>query len=388
MNDRLVYLDNAATTFPKSREVLNQMVETYCRLGASPGRGSYDLSAEAEEFVAQTRQKLANFFNAPDPERVIFSSNATDALNIAIQGIVEPGDHVVSTRLEHNSVLRTLYHLKQRNWINYDLVPFDEQGLVDPGDIRKAIRPNTKLVIVCHASNVLGTIQPLAKIGRVCAEHDINLLVDAAQSAGQILIDMAAWNISALAFTGHKALLGPSGTGGLLLAREVKINVTKYGGTGIDSQKLIHTQTFPHRLEAGTQNLLGIIGISAALDYLGKKGLVEIRKREMDMFIRLRKSLATLNRVTFYTPFVPERNIPLAICNIKGLSSVDLASILDGDYNIAVRAGLQCAPLVHRDLGTSPTGAIRLSIGHFNTGEDIDDAVSAIKEICESLERK
>lgn len=381
MSDRVIYLDNAATTFPKPREVLDRMIESYSRAGVSPGRGSYDLAVEAEDLVAQTRLKLAGFFGAPDPDRVVFASNATDALNLAIQGILGPGDHVVSTRLEHNSVLRPLHHLKERGWIDFDLVPFDSRGFVDPEDVARAIRSNTRLAIVSHASNVLGTVQPVQEIARVCGERGVPVLLDAAQSAGQIPIDMTIWSVSAVAFTGHKALMGPSGIGGLVCSPDLAIKAIRFGGTGVESRSPIHTQTFPHRLEAGTINLLGVIGLSAGLDYLEREGMARIRQREMGLLRRLREGLASLDKVILYTPVESERSVPLTICNVEGLNPMDVGAILDGDYNIAVRTGLHCAPLVHADLGIASTGAIRFSLGRFNTEEDIDATLRAMAEI-------
>lgn len=377
----MIYLDNAATTFPKPQEVLERMVEVYSRLGVSPGRGSYDLAVEAEQLVAETRRKLANFFGAPDPDRVIFASNATDALNLAIQGIVKQGDHVVSTCLEHNSVLRPLYHLREQGRITYDLVPFDSQGFVDPQDVARAIRPNTSLVIVTHASNVLGTIQPVQDIASICAERGVPLLIDTAQSAGQVPIDMAGWGVSAIAFTGHKSLLGPTGTGGLICSPDLKIESTRFGGTGVDSKNLVHTPTFPHRLEAGTLNLLGIIGLAAGLDYLQKEGIVEMRQREMALIRRLRDGLASLPRITLYGSDPGDNHVPLLCCNIQGLNPTDVGSILDGDYGIAVRTGLHCAPLVHTSLGTISTGAIRFSLGYATTEEEVNLAIEAMEEI-------
>ena len=224
MLQRLIYLDNAATTFPKPASVLNRMVEIYLQMGVSPGRGSYDMAVEAEEMVTNTRQKLAHFFGAPDPDRVIFTNNATDALNLLLQGMLKPGDHVVSTRLEHNSVLRPLNHLHMKGIIEYDLVPFDANGFVDPGDILRSIRTNTKLVIMCHASNVLGTIQPVQEVGRLCSERGVPLFIDAAQTAGLIPINMKSWFLAGVAFTGHKSMLGPTGIGGLILNQEVEID--------------------------------------------------------------------------------------------------------------------------------------------------------------------
>lgn len=378
MYESLVYLDNAATTFPKPRVVLERMVVTFLSSGVSPGRGSYDLAAEAEDLVRRTRLKVARFFGAADPDRVIFCQNATDALNLAIQGLVRPGDHVVSSRLEHNSVLRPLHHLRQRGVIDYDLVPFDGRGRLDPDEIAWAIGPRTSLVVLSHASNVLGTIQPLAEIGRVCAGKGVPLVVDAAQSAGVIPVDLTAWRLGAVAFTGHKSLLGPTGIGGLVVGPDLEIQATRYGGTGLESQSLIQPRAYPFRLEAGTLNFLGIVGLSAALDFLEQEGVAVIHRREMALLTRLRDGLAGRPGLDLYCAEDRTDHLALLSANVSGISPGDAGVILDGDFNIAVRVGLHCAPLVHETLGTSPRGAIRFSLGPFNTEADIDRAVEAM----------
>lgn len=380
MKSKLIYLDNAATTFPKPRAVLDAMVETYAGLGVSPGRGGYDLAAEAEELVRTARRKVADFFGAPDPDRVVFTANATDALNIAIQGAVGPGDHVVSTQLEHNSVLRPLHHLEEAGIIQYDLVPFDSAGFVDPGDIAGAIRPNTSLVVVSHASNVLGTIQPMEEIGRVCAEKGVPLLVDTAQSAGLVPVDMTAWQAGAIAFTGHKALRGPSGIGGLVVHPQVNIRSTKFGGTGIDSRSPIHTQTYPHRLEAGTLNLMGIIGLSVGLDVVKAEGLEDVHKRETTLLKRLCAGFSETNRIRIMGK-QKGPSVGLATVTVEDMDPHDVAAILDADFGIAVRAGLHCAPLVHKAMGTFPAGGVRFSLGPYTTEEDIERAIGAMEMI-------
>jgi len=377
----MIYLDNAATTFPKPAEVLTQMLETYRRIGVSPGRGGYDQAVEAGELVEQTRRKLARFFGSSDPDRVIFTANATDALNLAIQGIVVPGDHVVATRLEHNSVLRPLHHLKRQIGIEFDLVPFDKNGFIDPDRIGRAIRPHTKLVIVCHASNVLGTIQPAAEIANVCAARGVPLLLDVAQSAGMIPIDMQQWGVRAIAFTGHKAMMGPCGIGGLVVMPDLEIRPTRFGGTGVDSANLFQTPGFPHCLEAGTLNLLGVIGLSAGLDYLEKTGMARTLQHEIALLEHLHHGLQAIDNIRVYTSPSYGLHTPVLTCNIDGMRSVDVSTILDGDYGIAVRAGLHCAPLVHADLGTETHGAVRFSLGPFTTREDIDNTVSAVAAI-------
>ena len=243
MTESLVYLDNAATTFPKPAGLLAEMAETYARIGVSPGRGNHDLATQAGDLVDRVRARVAGFFGAPDPARVIFGANATDALNTVIGGLVRPGDHVVATRLDHNSVLRPLHHLAQTGVITWDLAPFDGRGFVDPDAVAGLLRPNTRAVVMTHASNVLGTIQPIGEIARRCAERGVPLVVDAAQTAGLVPIDMAALGVAAVAFTGHKSLYGPSGIGGLVLMPGLDVATTRFGGTGMDSASLSHSQS-------------------------------------------------------------------------------------------------------------------------------------------------
>ncbi len=381
MEDDLIYLDNAATTFPKPAAMLRTMLESYERLAVSPGRGSYDLSTEAEATVTRVRAKLARFFGAPEPERVVFASNATDALNLGIQGALKKGDHVVASRLDHNSVLRPLYHLKRSGLIDYDLVSFGADGRIDPCEFVRAIRPNTRLAVVNHASNVLGTAQPVAEIARLCAERGVPVLVDAAQSAGLLPIDLAGWRLAAVAFTGHKSLLGPTGIGGLAISPEFQIESTRFGGTGIDSANPAHTQGYPHRLEAGTLNLMGIVGLGASLDFLLTRDLESNYVEELKLARRLHDGLSELPKVIVHSPRPAEGDVPVLACNVEGIAAADVGTILDGDYGIAVRTGLHCAPLVHADLGTAETGAVRFSIGWANTVEDVDAAIEAMAAI-------
>jgi len=383
----MIYLDNAATTFPKPASVLNRMLEKYLGMGVSPGRGSYDLATEAEAFVDDTRSRAAKFFGAPDPERVIFTSNATDALNIALQGMLKPGDHVVSTRLEHNSVLRPLYHLRLKGIIEYDLAPFDGSGFVDPIEIAAMIRPNTRLVVMTHASNVLGTVQRVSQVGEVCANAGVPLLIDAAQTAGVIPIDMGAWGLAGIAFTGHKSMLGPTGIGGLILSPETEIEPVRFGGTGVDSASPMHTETFPHRLECGTLNLLGIIGLYEAFSFLERETMESIRRREMALLSRLRDGLSRVSGVTLYCAEDLADHVGLLTANIRGMDPGKVGAILDGDFEIAVRVGLHCAPLVHESLATAPEGGVRFSLGPFNTEEDVDRAAFAMAEIANAVGR-
>jgi cysteine desulfurase family protein len=381
---QIIYLDNAATTFPKPHEVLSEMQEVYTRLGVSAGRGTYDLAAQAEDTVSQARNQICDFFGGDDPERVVFAYNATDALNTLILGLVTPGCHVVSTRLEHNSVLRPLHHLRREGIITYDLVPFDAQGFISPHDVAGSIRSETKMVILTHASNVLGTIQPVEEVGIICRERGVPLILDVTQTAGALPINMKSLGVDAVAFTGHKALMGPTGIGGLVLRSGLDIRPTRFGGTGIDSSSLLQNDTYPHRLEVGTLNLLGIIGLSTGIRYVIKHGIENTYQNEMTLFKCLRDGLAELEPVHMYCADKLDSHVAVLLCNIEGMDAQDLADILDGDFHVAARSGLHCAPLVHLDLGTSPSGGVRFSPGPFNTSRDIDVVLDAMREIVTS----
>ena len=377
----MIYLDNAATSFPKPAEPLRRALEKYLRLGASPGRGGYDLAVEAEQMVDGVRRTLCRFFGGDESYRVCFAYNSTDALNTLIQGLAEPGCHVVSTRLEHNSVLRPLHHLKQAGLIELDLVPFNGQGFVEPRALASALRPNTSFALVNHASNVLGTLQPVEFLAEVCRKNGVPLLLDASQSAGLTPIRLQEWGVAGLAFTGHKSLLAPTGIGGLVISPEIDPKPTRFGGTGVDSQNLTHTLTYPHRLEAGTINLFGVLALGECLAYIESPAHQEALAREKSLLIRLRDGLRAIEGMTIYAAENLDNHLPLLSCNLSGLPARDAADILDGDFGIAVRSGLHCAPLVHQDLGTGEDGALRFSLGPFNTAEDIDAALEAMSRI-------
>jgi len=378
---KTIYLDNAATTFPKPREVLEEMIEAYSSLGVSPGRGSYDLSMEAEDRVMDIRRQVCQFFGGSDPERVIFSYNATDALNTLIQGLITPGSRVVSSRLEHNSVLRPLHYFNEQGIIHLDLIPFNPEGFIDPTAVGEAIKPDTCFVILTHASNVLGTIQPVERIGAICREQCVPLVLDVTQTAGLLPIRMDEWGVSAVAFTGHKSLLGPTGIGGLVLSPALDVKTTRFGGTGRDSLSMIHTQTYPHRLEAGTINVIGVFGLSAGLHYISSQGMERIYSKELDLAERLRDGLDSIKGVRVYSTNRHNQCVPIMLCNVDGMDPEDVSNILDGDFGIAARAGLHCAPLIHQDLGTSPKGGVRFSLGPFNTNEEIDRVLEAMTTI-------
>jgi cysteine desulfurase / selenocysteine lyase len=360
---------------------MQRALDRYLKIGASPSRGGYDLAIEAEDAVSAVRDKLRRFLGAGKDYPLCFGSNATDALNTLIQGLTEPGDHVVSTCLEHNSVLRPLNHLRAQGRIEFDLAGFDANGFVDPGDIAALIRPQTRLVIINHVSNVLGTVQPVAAIGEICRNAGVSLILDVSQSAGSIPIEMEKWHVSGLAFTGHKSLLGPTGIGGLIIHPELPIRSTRFGGTGIDSASLLHTQAFPYRLEAGTLNLLGILALGESLTYLQEIETQGYRQREMALTENLRDGLLGIDGIDLYAAQSLENHIPLITCNVRGHVAADVGAILDGDFSIAVRTGLHCAPLVHERLGTAPNGAIRFGLGVFNNQAHIDAAINAMSII-------
>ncbi len=385
----MIYLDNAATSFPKNEAALRQALEQYLTLGASPGRGGYDRAVEAEALVSGARRAIADFFGAPADSRVIFAANATDALNTLIQGLAGEGAHVLSTRLEHNSVLRPLHHMRRKGGLDFDLLAFDTQGYLDPLAVREGLRTDSTAVVMTHASNVLGTVQPVEEIGDMLRKRQgqkVALCVDASQSAGVIPIDMQAANISALAFTGHKSLGGPTGIGALVLAPDLDLQPSRFGGTGVDSKNLFQPDEYPARLESGTQNMLGILALHACLRELTLKEQQRRLAHEMGLLRRLYDGLSALSGITVYGGRDMERQVPLLSCTLEGMVAADVGAILDGDFEIAVRTGLHCAPLVHESLGTAPQGSVRFSLGSQNTPEQIDAAIRAMREIVQSIE--
>jgi cysteine desulfurase family protein len=382
-----IYLDNAATAFPKPESVLTAMTDFYRRCGVNPGRSGYDLAVEAGLMIDGTRRQLDAFFGNParDHNRLVFCANASDALNQLIQGMCRQGDHVISTTLEHNSVLRPLYVMHQDGLIDYDLVPFDGRGYVDPDEIARRIRPNTRLVVVTHGSNVIGTIQPVAAIGRICRERGITFAIDSAQTAGVVPIDMREQLIDVVAFTGHKSLLGPTGTGGLAVGPDVPIRSTRWGGTGVKSAVKTHLDGFPYRLEVGTLNTIGIAGLAAGQEWLAERGLDAIRAHEMELTARLLAGLREIEGVQIYCGGDGDDHLPVIACNVAGMEAGEVGTILDVQFNVATRTGLHCAPLVHEGIGTADIkGAVRFSIGAFNVGEDVEAALVAMREITAS----
>jgi len=381
---KLIYLDNSATSFPKPEVVYDFMNSFYRTKGVSPGRSGFDAALETEEVVNGTRKMLTKLFNGgTDHNRLTFSYNATDSLNLIINGLVEKGTHVVTTLLEHNSVLRPLYMHQQAGTIEVTYVPFNPAtGYVDPDDIKKAIKSNTKFVVVTHCSNVLGTIQPIAEIGKICKDKGVIFVVDGSQGAGSVDFDMQACNVDVYCFTGHKCLMGPTGIGGSYVREGVTIKHTRAGGTGVRSAYPGHLEEYPFRLEYGTLNILGVGGLYAGVKWITEQGIMNIHNREIELWDKLRRGVQDIEGVTTYCATSKENKNPVLSLNIKGFEAGDVGTMLDVDYNIAVRTGLQCAPKVHQHIGTADIhGTVRMSVGAFTTEADIDAAITAIKEI-------
>ena len=399
------YLDNAATTWPKPEVVYTGMDAFYRSYGVNPGRAGHELAVEAEKMIEETRRLLAAFFDYHgDPHRVVFTQNATDSLNIAFYGILEAGDHVVTTRLEHNSVLRPLAHLERDGGIEVTRVGRDAQGYVDPEDIRRAIKSKTRMVVVNHASNVLGSVQDLEAIGRVTREADVLLVVDTCQSAGVLPIRMDAWGIDVLTFTGHKALFGPMGIGGMIVREGLDVRPLRVGGTGVDSIDPYQPERYPYHLEAGTLALPGIAGLNAAQKWFATLGreqagddakglshteatraaLRHVFEREHSHVDRLLSALGGVDGVRVYGPTGNGLRVSTLVINIGALPADQVGEMLDADYHVCVRAGLHCAPLVHEDEHTvAQNGAVRISPGYFTDDEDIDQTIRAVTEIAE-----
>jgi cysteine desulfurase family protein len=380
----LIYLDNGATSYPKPEEVYAFMNSFYRSTGVNPGRSGYDLSIEAGNIIENTRKVLTNYFNGKDHNRLVLSLNATDAINLAISGLLDPGDHVITTKIEHNAVLRPLYHMSLYNDVEVDYISFNKDGFVDPDDFIPKFKKNTRLVAVNHASNVIGTIQPIKEIGKLCRERGVTFLVDASQTAGKIPVDIEDMNIDVVVFTGHKSLLGPTGTGGLYIREGVEIKHTRAGGTGVKSAEKHHLEEYPYRLEYGTMNIVGVAGLYAGIKWLMNKGIKEIHQHEMELSEQFRNGLSQIDKVITYCQDDLRNHIGVVSFNIEGLEAINTGTILDGEYNIACRTGLHCAPLVHEQIGTDKLhGTVRISFGPFNTEEHVRKTVAAVREIAE-----
>jgi len=380
--ENLIYLDNGATSFPKPEEVYTFMDQFYRQKGVSPGRSGYDLAIETGNIIEDARKSLTRYFNGTDFKRLVFSSNSTDALNLAISGLLNPRDHVITTKIEHNAVLRPLYHQSVYNDVEVDYVPFDEKGFVDPEDFISKFKSNTRLVVVNHASNVIGTIQPIEEIGKLCRERGVTFLVDASQTAGKMSIDIEKLNIDVIAFTGHKSLLGPTGIGGLYVKEGINIKHSRAGGTGVKSSRRHHLEEYPYRLEYGTLNTIGVAGLFAGLNWVIKNGIETVHQHEMSLTRQLRDGLSKIENVITYCADDLQNHIGVLSFNIRGFEAINTGTILDGDHNIACRTGLHCAPLIHEQLGTDKIhGTVRIGFGPFNTTAHVKKTIEAVKEI-------
>ena len=387
---KIMYLDNGATSFPKPNEVYVFMDTFYRNYGVNPGRSGFDLCLEAGNLVADTRKLLTNFFGGTDPNRLVFGYNSTDALNLAIFGLIKPGEHVVTTLVEHNATLRPLWQLEQ-NGAKVDWIDFDAQGYVDPQEVIRHLKKDTRAVVMNHGSNVIGTVQDVATVGKACRERGILLILDVSQSAGMIPVKLDDLGADVICFTGHKSLMGPMGIGGMYVREGVEIAHTRAGGTGVKSAQRHHLDEYPYRMEYGTPNLPGIAGLNAGVKWVQKIGLDAIHRHEMALWTRLRDGLKPIEGVTLYcAEDVPgKERISVLSFNVDGLEAMDTGTMLDVDYNIACRTGLHCTPAVHEHLGTDKIhGAVRFGIGVFNTVEHIDAAIHAVKEIAASRKKR
>lgn len=373
----MVYLDNAATTWPKPETVYLTVEKAMREWGGNPGRSGHQMSLLAGKVIEETRFSLARLFNAAEPDRIIFTLNTTEAINLAIKGLVKSGDHIITGSMEHNSVARPLEGLKDKG-IEVTKVSTSPFWGVEPIDIEKAIQKNTKMVVLNHASNVTGTINPIGEIGKLCLKHEIIFLVDAAQTAGTIPIDVQKMNIDLLAFPGHKGLLGPQGVGGLVISPAVSPRPLKEGGTGSDSKSLLQPEPSPDRYESGTPNTPGIAGLGTGVKFILEQGLAKIQEKENALMSRLLEGLQQISGVILYGPTSATERAAVVSINLEGIDSLEAAMILDQAFNIAVRAGLHCAPDAHSVLGTLDKGTIRISLGYFNTEEDIDSILTAL----------
>lgn len=380
----MIYLDNASTSFHKPDCVFTAVMEAMHQAGNS-GRGSSGEAMEASRLIFDTRCRIAEMFEADGPECVAFTSNATEALNTALFGVLHPGDgpvHAIATEMDHNSVLRPLYALEKKG-LELTVLPADRKGRISLTDMEAAIRPETKVIVCTHASNLTGNRNDIHAIGEIAKKHDILFIADAAQTAGVFPISMKKDQIDILCFSGHKGLMGPQGTGVICVRPGVKVEPLKVGGSGILTFQKEHPSDMPEALEAGTLNSHGIAGLRAALGWIQETGIDRIRQREQDLMMRFYEQVKTISGVTVYGDFSQKDRSPVVTLNIMGMGSSELSMILGEDYGISTRSGAHCAPLMHQALGTEKTGAVRFSFSCFNTEEEVDEAARAVKEIAE-----
>jgi len=375
----LLYFDNAATSWPKP-EVVYETHNRVFRQGGNAGRGVNQSSLRAGRLLFETREALCRLFGIPDSERVVFTQNVTEALNVGLQGLLQSGDHVLTSSVEHNAVVRPLEYLRERG-VSYTVVPCSREGILDPADVESYIQPNTKLLCFTHASNVLGSILPIIELGQVAKRHQCLFMVDAAQSGGVLPIQVEEQQIDFLAFTGHKGLMGPQGVGGFYAKPGIELHSLIYGGTGIHSQELKQPGIWPEGMESGTRNIPGIAALGAGIEFILDEGLEKIRQHEVNLMTMLLAGLRKLPEVRILGPQNPNRRVGLVSCMFDRHSPEAVSLELDRRYDIVTRAGLHCAPLAHKTAGTLKTGALRFSLSYFQTEEDIQSLLAALASV-------
>jgi cysteine desulfurase / selenocysteine lyase len=381
---RRIYLDNAATSFPKPPSVLEAMVDYAGRVGASAGRGAYAEAMESGRIISDCRKRIAELIHAPDPNHIIMTYNCSDGLNLAIQGVLNPGDHVITTWMDHNSILRPLNDLRERIGLEVDFIPCGSDGLVDPENIRKAIKSNTKLIAILHGSNVTGTVQPIPEVARIAKSHGLLILVDAAQTAGHWPIDVQKDQIDFLAAPGHKGLLGPLGTGFLYIRPGVEklLRTIKQGGTGTKSEEAIQPDTLPDKYEPGSHNAIGIASLAAGVKYVLDRGDSALQKHDRDLCRRFMAGLDMVDGLTWFGPRDVEKRVGVFSVRMEGFIPNELSLALESQFGILTRSGLHCAPLAHKTIGTLENGGTtRFSLGPFVTLDDIDLTLNALRKL-------
>ena len=380
----MVYFDNAATTYPKPDIVYETIMTAMKDYGANPGRSGHKMALKSSRGIFETRELIGKLFNISNPLNIILTFNATESLNLGIKGLLKPGDHVITTTMEHNSVLRPIKYMEQFG-IENTIVKCDDKGRLKVSDIERSIKNNTKLIINTHVSNLTGTIMPVAELGRLARDRGIVYMVDAAQSAGVYDIDVEEMNIDLLAFPGHKSLLGPQGTGGLYIRDDIELTGLYQGGTGSASFSLDQPNIFPDKYESGTTNAPGLIGLGAGIKFILEKGIENIRNYEEDLTKHFIEEAGKVDGIILYGPCNVKEQGAVVSLNIKDIDSSEVSYILDEEYDIAVRPGLHCAPLAHKTIGTLEQGAVRFSFGYFNTHDEIEYAIKALKEIAKEV---
>ncbi|MGQ9693186.1 MAG: aminotransferase class V-fold PLP-dependent enzyme [Thermodesulfobacteriota bacterium] len=375
-----IYLDHAATSFPKPPSVYQAIMDVLRRVGGSPGRSDHRAAREASQIVQETREKIARLFAIPQTEQVIFTHNATEAINLGLKGLLSSKDHVLISSMEHNSVVRPLRRLEEIG-VKFSIVPCSREGYLDPAALKKGLQPKTKLIVLTHASNVTGTIFPIEEIGHFARSRGIFFMVDAAQTAGLLPIDVQKMKIDLLACPGHKSLYGPQGTGFLYVSPEIDLKPLLEGGTGTNSESDRQPKDLPFSLESGTLNTPGIAGLGAGISFIMKEGLEKIWRQESQLTKRLLKGLQKISGLKIYGSFKAEERVPVISFNLNSIHPGHLAYLLDEIYNIGVRAGLHCAPHAHRSLGTFPYGAVRVSLGLFNKIKEVEALLKALRDI-------